>query len=238
MSAHEAHKVSKSLKYISVLAATTVGVALSFAPVSATSVVKRAPSAPVLQSLIAGDKLFTITVSAPTDPGTAAVSQYGYSLNDGAWLTLGAASSAGTAKIVKVAANDVDYIVKVRAKNSAGWGAVLDAGTVRPVQPSPVYPDAPTIVSAYDSACHNLRVEIVAPVVTLGKITRYSYQLGDGYKWNNGIVKDGVSNIHTSIARPFTFRIKAFNSAKYSGWGSVAEKVVEKTVTAGCLYAK
>jgi len=227
MSTHSVHKGSKSFKYISVLVAAALGVALSFAPVSATSVVKRAPSAPVLRSLVAGDKLFTITISAPSDPGTSAVSQYGYSINDGAWLTLGAASIAGTAKVVKVAANDVDYSVKVRAKNSAGWGTVLDAGTVRPVQPAPVYPAAPTLVSAYDFGCHYTRIELIAPPVAVGKITRYRYQLGDGHKWDNRWTSAGVKIIHDARKRPFTFRIQAFNNAKYSGWGEISEIVVE-----------
>lgn len=227
MSEHAAHKGAKGFKYISVISAAIVGIALSFAPVSATSVVKRAPSAPVLQSLVAGDKLFTITITAPTDPGTSAVSQYGYSLNDGAWLTLGAANIAGIAKIVKVSANDVYYKVKVRAKNSAGWGAVLDAGTVRPVQPTPVYPAAPTLVSAYDFGCHYTRIELIAPTVPFGKITRYRYQLGDGHKWDNRWTSDGVKIIHDARKRPFTFRIQAFNNAKYSGWGEISEIVVE-----------
>jgi len=227
MSSFSAQSSSKSFKFVSALIATVVAVALSMIPVSATTVVKRAPSAPVLQSLVAGDKSFTITISAPLDPGTSAVSSYGYSLNDGAWLTLGVAKIAGTAKVVKVAANDVDYNVKVRAKNSAGWGAVLDAGTVRPVQPTPVYPAAPTIVTAYDFGCHFTRVEIVAPTVAFGKITRYRYQLGDGHKWDNRWTSAGVKIIHDARKRPFTFRIQAFNNAKYSGWGEIAEIVID-----------
>ena len=218
---------SKTLRSFGVVTALIVAVTLSMSPVSAGTTVKRAPSAPVLQSLVAGDKSFTITISAPTDPGTSAVTQYGYALNNGSWLTLGLASIAGTAKVVKVSANDVDYNVKVRAKSSAGWGAVLDAGTVHPVKPAPIYPGAPTIVSAYDTGCHITRVEFVAPTVTFGKITRYRYQLGDGHKWDNRWTIDGVQIIHDARQRPFTLRIQAFNNAKNSGWGEISEIVID-----------
>lgn len=218
---------SKVFKTVGVVVAAVVAVSLAIMPVSASTTVKRVPSAPVLQSLVAGDKAFTITISAPTDPGTSAVGLYAFSLNDGAWRTLGTASIADTAKIVKVAANDVDYNVKVRAKNSAGWGAVLDAGTVRPVKPTPIYPGAPTIVSAADYSCHYLRVEIVAPTVSFGQITRYRYRLSDNHPWNNIWTTDGVKVIHDAFKRPFTLKVQAFNNAKNSGWGETAEVVVE-----------
>lgn len=227
MSSFSAVSGSKVFKTISVFTAAIVALTLAMIPVSATTVVKRVPGAPVLQSVVAGDKSFTITITAPVDPGTSSIAQYGYSLNDGAWKTLGAAAIAGTAKVVKVAANDVDYNVKVRARNSAGWGAVLDAGTVHPVQPAPVYPGAPTLVSAYDFGCHFTRVELIAPVVPFGKITRYRYQLGDGHKWDNRWTTAGVKIIHDARKRPFTFRVQAFNNAKYSGWGEIAEIVVD-----------
>jgi len=220
---------SKTLRSFGAATALLVAVTLSIAPVSAETTVKRAPSAPVLQSLVAGDKSFTITISAPTDPGTSAVTLYSFALNDGAWRTLGAANIADTAKVVTVAANDVDYNVKVRAKNSTGWGGVLDAGTVHPVKPAPIYPGAPTMVSAYDQGCHITRVEFVAPAITFGKITRYRYQLGDGHKWDNRWTTAGVQLIHDARQRPFTFRIQAFNNAKNSGWGEIAEMVVENS---------
>jgi hypothetical protein len=199
------------------------------AATSNAAVVKRVPSAPVLQSIVAGDKTFTITISAPLDPGTAPVTQYAYSLNGSSWSGLGLASIADKPKLIMVPTNDIDYHVRVRAGSSAGWGEVLDAGIVHPLPVPPVYPDAPVIVSASDIGCHILRVEFQAPVVPFGKITRYQYQLGDGYAWNNGVVKAGVVLIHTAVKRPFTFRISAFNSDKKSGWGATAESVVQNT---------
>jgi len=227
MSALKIKSDSRTLRTFGAATALLVAVTLSITPVSAGTTVKRAPSAPILQSLIAGDKSFAITISAPIDPGTSAVTSYGFALNDGAWRTLGTAAVVNTAKVVAVPANDVDYNVKVRAKNSAGWGEVLDAGTVHPVKPAPIYPGAPTIVSAYDRGCHITRVEFIAPTVTFGKITRYRYQLGDGHKWDNRWTTDGVQLIHDARQRPFTLRIQAFNNAKNSGWGEISEMVVE-----------
>lgn len=203
--------------------ATALLISVSVAPATAGNVVPRVPGAPSVSSLVAGDKSFTITVIAPADSGSSAVTQYFYSLNDHAWVSLGPASIAGTAKLVRVSNNDIDYSVRVRAKNSAGQGAITNAGVVRPVAPPPVYPDAPTILSIQESSCHVLRVEIKAPTVTFGKITRYQFQLGDGYKWNNAWTTDGVKYIHTSLKRPFTLRVQAFNNAKNSGWGQIAE---------------
>jgi len=216
-----------SFKAVFALLAAIVAASLALSPLSATAVVRRAPSAPVLQSITAGDKSFTITISAPVDPGTAAVTQYAYSLNAGSWSTLGAASIAGTPKVVTVPKNDVDYSVQVRAKNSVGWGAVLDAGVVHPVQPPFIYPGAPTIVSAYDFGCHFTRIEIVAPAVTFGKITRYRFRLSEKHPWNNSWTADGVKVIHDAFKRPFTLKVQAFNNAKYSGWGDTAEVLVE-----------
>jgi hypothetical protein len=214
--------VRKSIAVALAITAMSFGVATSNA-----AVVKRAPSAPVLQSIVAGDKAFTITISAPLDPGTSPVTQYAYSLNDGSWSTLGGANIVDTPKAVMVRANDVDYSVKIRARNSAGFGAILDAGIVHPVQPPLVLPGAPTIVSAYDFGCHFTRVEFVAPVIPFGKITRYRYKLSDKHPWNNIWTTDGVKIIHEALKRPFTLRLQAFNNAKYSGWGDIAEVVVE-----------
>jgi len=218
---------SKVLKTISVLLAGIIAVSLAMIPASAAITNMRVPSAPVLQSLVAGDKSFTITISAPTDSGTSAVTLYSFALNDGAWRTLGAANVSDTVKVISVPANDVDYNVKVRAKNSAGWGSILDAGTVRPVKPTPIYPGAPTIVSAADFTCHYMRIEIVAPVVTFGKITRYRYRLSEKHPWNNVWTTDGVKVIHDAFKRPFTLKVQAFNNAKNSGWGATSEVVIE-----------
>jgi len=220
---------SKVLKTISVLLAGVVAVSLSMIPASAVISSKRVPSAPVLQSLVAGDKSFTITISAPTDSGTSAVTQYSFSLNGGSWNTLGAADVVGKAKTVAVRANDVDYLVSVRAKNSVGWGEILVAGTVRPIQPTPVYPGAPTIISAGDIGCHVTRIEFTAPAVTFGQITRYRYRLSDKHPWNNVWTTDGVKIIHDAFKRPYTLKLQAFNNAKYSGWGEVIEVVIPNT---------
>jgi hypothetical protein len=220
---------SKVLKTISALLVAVVPVSLSMIPASGAITSKRVPSAPVLQSLVAGDKSFTITILAPTDSGTSAVTQYSVSLNGGSWSTLGTPDVVGKAKTVGVRANDVDYRVSVRAKNSVGWGDILDAGTVHPVQPTPVYPGAPIIVAAADYTCHYLRIEIVAPTVTFGKITRYRYRLSDKHPWNNEWTTAGVKVIHDALKRPFTLKVQAFNNAKYSGWGEVVEVLIPNT---------
>ena len=227
MASFSTQSTFKNLKFASGLLAALVALTLASAPLSANAGVRRAPSAPVLQSIVAGDKAFTITISAPLDPGTAAITQYAYSLNDGTWSTLRPVDVVDKAKVIGVRANDVDYNVKIRAKNSVGWGDVIDAGTVHPVQPPFVYPAAPTIVTAYDFGCHYTRVELIAPTITSGKITRYRYQLGDNHPWNNSWTTDGVKVIHDARKRPFTLRVQAFNNAKYSGWGDISEALID-----------
>lgn len=196
---------------------------IALTSVSAEAVVRQAPGAPQLISLTSGDKTISISIDAPLDQGSAPVTQYSYALNGGSWNTLGPATIAKTVKTIRVAANGVDYAVTVRARNSVGWGAVLQAGTVRPTAPPTIYPDAPTIISAYDTGCHWMRIEFTKPNAPYGKITRYRYQLGDGVPWNNSWTTDGVKIIQTAWKRPFMLRIQAFDNSPYSGWGATAE---------------
>lgn len=194
---------------------------------SSMAVERRVPGAPQLISLTAGDKVIMLSIDAPSDQGSSPVTQYSYAVNGGSWIALGPASVAKTIKTIRVAANDVDYAVSVRAKNTTGWGATLDAGTVRPTAPPIIFPDAPTIISAYDTGCHWMRIEFVGPKAPYGKITRYRYQLGDGIPWNNAWTTDGVKIVQTAWKRPFMLRIQAFDNSKYSGWGATAEIQIE-----------
>ena len=210
------------------LGAIVLASAFAFSSFSATaSAVNQTPSAPVLQSISAGDKVILLSIGTPLNEGSKPVTSYAYSLNDRAWITLGSAAIVNTVKTIRVTTNDVDYTVKIRAKNSFGWGAVLVAGTVRPESPPIIYPDAPTIISAYDTGCHWMRIEFQAPVAPYGKITRYQYQLGDRVPWNNSWTTDGVKIVQTAWKRPFTLRIRAFDNSKYSGWGATAEIVID-----------
>ena len=105
------------------------GVELTGAAVSLT--VPAVPDAPRDLSLVTESGQLTLTWGAPALNGGASISGYRYRLAaDGAELDAWSESQTSTTATITVTEGATDYLVEVRALNTAGEGAVATASTV------------------------------------------------------------------------------------------------------------
>jgi len=157
---------------------------------------------------------------APKNNGGTDIIGYEYTIDGGATWARVDASSTDRVMVISGLENGMHYVVKVRALNAAGPGAMSNA---RGVTPRGVA-SAPVITSLV-SKSGKITVHYDVPVNNGGSaITRYAYSV-DGVWHNFGAtnysktikgLKNGVS---------YSICIKALNSA---GWGAVSN-VMEAT---------
>lgn len=92
------------------------------------------PAAPAITSITAGNSQLSVSFSAPTNPGTSAISDYEYSTDNGStWTLSGSITSPIT---ITGLTNNTTYQVKLRAKNTSGSGNPSSASSGRPVGPA------------------------------------------------------------------------------------------------------
>ena len=97
------------------------------------------PGAPTGLTATAGDGEVTLSWTAPTNTGAAAITDYEYEVDGaGAWTATGGAATSHT---VTGLTNGQEYSFRVRAVNSVGAGAASGAATATPaVIPVPALP--------------------------------------------------------------------------------------------------
>ena len=114
-------------------------------------------SAPTITSITASSGALSLAFTAPTSNGGAPISNYKYSLDNGAtWITRSPASTSSPLAITGLT-NGTSYQVKLLAVNSQGDGAASSAATGTPVAPSPTTSAAPATTAA----------SLTAPAATL-----------------------------------------------------------------------
>ena len=85
------------------------------------------PNAPTDLETSVSDGQTSIAFTAPTDDGGAAITDYDYQLDGGAWARSGKTSSP---VVITGLTNGTSYSIKLRAVNSAGVGAASEAVSV------------------------------------------------------------------------------------------------------------
>jgi predicted RNA-binding protein with TRAM domain len=84
-----------------------------------------APSAPLIDEVVAGDGQLSVFFAPPSDDGGSAVTDYEYSFDNGVtWVSAGSTSSP---IVITGLSNGTDYTVMLRAISSAGDGAASTA---------------------------------------------------------------------------------------------------------------
>jgi len=96
-----------------------------------------APSAPTITGITSGDGQLSVAFTAPTSSGGASISDYKYSLDGGTYVSAGTTSSP---LVISGLSNGVEYVVTLKAVNSAG-----DGSTSNGVSGTPEAPSSPTI---------------------------------------------------------------------------------------------
>lgn len=158
--------------------------AINIAGNSAASSVVRAttitvPSAPTGLAATVGDRSVSIAFAAGADNG-AAITNYAYSLDDGAtWTTRSPAAVTSPISITGLR-NGTAYPIRLRAINSVGAGAASSAVSITPV----AVPDAPTsLVATAFATDAKIRIAFTAGADNGWPITNYAYSLDDGATW-------------------------------------------------------
>ncbi|MBN9606390.1 MAG: fibronectin type III domain-containing protein [Actinomycetales bacterium] len=157
-------------------AVNSSGPGAASSPASATT--PAAPDAPVVSSVVAGDRSATVTF-APGATGGTPILGYQYQLSDGGpWVDLATSSSP---LVLTGLTNGTDYAVSLRARNAVGTGAASAPVAVTPA----TVPGAPAIggdtIAGSDAT---LSVDFTAPSEDGGApITGYEYSTDGGATW-------------------------------------------------------
>ena len=205
------------------------------APSAAVAVTPRTmPGAPTGLAATPGNGQASIAFTAPANTGGAPVSNYEFSINDGAtWMPRNPASAMSPVVITGLA-NGTTYQVKLRAVNAAGAGAPSAAVGVTPR----TIPGAPTALVA-TAGNGQASVAFTAPANTGGApITNYEFSTNNGSSWtprNPASVTSPV--VITGLANGTTYQVKlrAVNAAG-AGAASTAVGVTPVAPPTGAVF--
>jgi autotransporter-associated beta strand protein len=182
-----------------------------------------APSAPSNVFATAGNAQATLTWTAPSSNGGAAITDYvlQYSSNGGStWTTVNRPASMATSATVTGLTNGTNYVFRVAAANSAGAGAYsTTSNNVMPLQSVNV-PAAPTNLNASAGPSQSSHLSWLAPLTDGGApITNYliQYSSDGGASW---LTFNRPASTETTATVPaldinikYLFRVAAVNSA-------------------------
>jgi hypothetical protein len=109
--------------------------AVSGTPAGAAS----APGAATISSITAGDTQLSVAFTAPTSNGGAPITNYDYSIDDGATWVTPSTPSTSSPLVITGLTNETSYQVKIRARNSVGGGtaSIAVSGTPASTPSSP-----------------------------------------------------------------------------------------------------
>jgi hypothetical protein len=131
---------------IKLLAINSVGEGAASTAVSGTPLTSA--SAPTITAITASSGALSVAFTAPTLNGGAPISNYKYSLDNGAtWITRSPASTSSPLAITGLT-NGTSYQLKLLAINSQGDGAASSAVSGTPVAPSPTTSASPAATPA------------------------------------------------------------------------------------------
>ena len=169
------------------------------------------PGAPTIVSTILNNKSVSVTFTPPTNNGGNAISNYMYSINNGATYTAVTPSSTTSPIIISGLTNGISYTIRIRAVNAAGQGTESSSVTAIPR----TTPGAPIISSATPNN-QTISVIFTPPTDNGGNaITNYAYSInGAGYSvfspaiTGNSVIISGLTNGTT-----YTIKLRAINEA-------------------------
>jgi len=96
-----------------------------------------APGAPTISAITAGNGQLSVAFTAPGSDSGASITNYDYSIDDGVtWVTPSTPSTVSPIVITGLT-NATAYPVKIRARNSVGYGTASNSVSGTPVAPSP-----------------------------------------------------------------------------------------------------
>jgi hypothetical protein len=137
------------------------------------------PTAPAITVVTAGDAQLTVAFSPPTSDGGTAITNYEYSIDNGATWTTRSPVATTTPIVISGLTNGTTYQVRLRAVNASGVGVASVATSATPA----TTPSAPAITSIVAGNAQ-LSVAFTAPAPNGGSaITNYEYSTDNGSTW-------------------------------------------------------
>jgi hypothetical protein len=196
------------------------GAGTGLSSVASTAVTPRTiPAAPTSVNAVVGSQSATVTWTAPTANGGAAVTDYRvqYSSNNGAtWRTFSDATSAATAATVTGLANGTSYVFRIAAVNAAGAGAYTAKSAA--VTPRTV-PGLPTGLAGV-AGQGSVTLKWAAPASNGGAAVvdhRVQYSSNNGVTWTafTGATTAARTATVTGLTNGtrYVFRVAAVNTA-------------------------
>ena len=192
------------------------------APSSFVAVVPRTlPGTPTLISAAPGNSQVVVTFAAPANNGGAEITNYEYSINDGATWTPRSPAATSTPFTITNLANAASYTIRVRAVNEAGSGPASGALNAIPR----TVPPAPVLVSL-SPGNRQATLTFTGPTSNGGApITNYEYSLNDGSTWSPRTpvsVESPAVILGLVNGRAYRIRLRAVNAA---GSGAPSESL-------------
>ena len=162
------------------------GVKVNLAPV---------PNVPGITSLVAGNEMITVTMSAPSSSGGLKLRGYEVSTDNGVTWEAPDESSTENSLVINELTNGRRYLVKVRAFNASGPSAATKVAFVTPITRA----SAPGLTT-HTYQGNRFTVRLSAPVSTGGgSVTKYQYSTDGGFTWLDLSVN--ATKVNTSISR-------------------------------------
>ncbi len=184
-----------------------------------------APNPPTINAVTAGNGQLSINFTAPLSNGGASITNYQYSLNNGATWQTPSPAKTSSPLVVSGLTNGTAYSVSLRAVNSAGPGFQSTSVSASPATPVST-PGSPSI-SSIETGDGQLSINFTAPTSDGGSaITNYEYSLDGGTNWiasdatTSPIVVSGLTN-----GTAYSVKLRAVNSVG-SGSANVAVSVI------------
>ena len=138
-----------------------------------------APTVPGVTSVVGGNEVITVNVSAPSSSSGLKLRGYEVSTDNGMTWEAPDESSTATSLVINELTNGTRYLVKVRAFNSSGQGTATKAVSATPL----------TLASAPGLTTHTylrgkFTIRLSAPFSTGGApVTTYQYSTDGGFTW-------------------------------------------------------
>jgi len=216
------HTTSNGLGSNFVNAVYAVGSTVYAATLSGLSIAATVPAAPSITSATADDASASIAFTPPGSDGGAAITNYEYRLDSGAWVPLSPASTTSPFTIPGLT-NGQTYSVTLRAVNSVGAGAASAPVTVTPSSPvppppPPVFPPSAPLGVTGTAGDASAVVSWTAPADSGSfPVTNYRVVAAPGGASCLAAAPSLTCTVSgLTNGQPYTFTIEALNGA---GWG-------------------
>ncbi len=161
-----------------------------------------------------------------------------YTTDGGSSWSLAAKEHATNSITIANAADDLPYIVGVRAGNSGGWSGWVNSDEVPAVESSPSNPepdpDPPASVASVTASRENGSIKASWDAVDGATKYHITYSTDGGSSWSLAAKEHAANSITISNADddlPYIVGVRAGNSGGWSGWVNSNEVPAEEATT-------